>query len=660
MPLCARFAPLFTPVFATILIAVGASSPALSQPPLVETETLAETHDVSALPPIEERVPREPLVYDIFPEGGGPGRHGGELHTIVTRKKDVRLVNVWGYARLVVFDRDLELKPDIVKSVDVERDRVFTFHLRPGHKWSDGHPFTAEDFRYYFEDVASNPELMPGGLPAFLLVDGKGPRFEVLDPLTVRYSWDKPNPGFLQNLAKARPPFIYRPAHFLKRWHERYGDPTFIAAEMERDKKRSWAAEHNLMDDMYGNEHPEMPTLQPWVVQPGSGRRFTFVRNPYYHRVDRNGRQLPYVDRVVLDVADARLVAAKVHAGESDLQARGLSFADITVLKNGEAERQYQTLFWPDAKAARIALYPNLNIEDQGWRELFLDARFRHALSLGIDRQLINRVLFFGLATPSNNSVTPLSPLFRPQYRQAWTQYDPDLASALLDEIGLTKRRGDGIRLMADGRPLQIIVETDGESPEIVDALELVRETWREIGVDMMIKPSERDNIRRRANAGLLQMVADAGFDNGIPTADMPPDDFAPIVYENFIWPAWGEYFAHRGQKGKPVDYAPARRLVKLYKAWQRTTTTRERRRIWHQMLQIHANETFSIGIVADVFQPVVRSNYLRNVPLAGIYGWDPGAQFGLHRMDAFWLDDDAMEVTPITVGSTEIGVEEQ
>ncbi|WP_084175124.1 ABC transporter substrate-binding protein [Afifella pfennigii] len=644
--------------FAALAWLASLAAPARAQPPLMETETLAATHDVAALPPVAERVPEEPLLYDDFPEGGGPGRHGGELRTIVTRTKDVRLANVWGYARLVIFDRDLQLKPDILKAVEVEEGRIFTLRLRRGHKWSDGEPFTAEDFRYYFEDIASNRELTPGGLPRFLLVGGEGPRFEVLDELTVRYSWDAPNPGFLANLARARPPFIYRPAHYLKRWHQRYGDPDFIAAEMARDKKRSWAAEHNLMDDMYGNEHPEMPTLQPWVVRPGSNRRFTLIRNPYYHRIDRNGRQLPYIDRIVMDVADARLVAAKVHAGETDLQARGLGFADITVLKNGEVQRQYQTLFWPDGKAARIALYPNLNIEDEGWRRLFLDRRFRHALSLGIDRELVNRVLFFGLAKPSNNSVTPLSPLFEPEYREAWTQYDPQLANDLLDQIGLTERRGDGIRLMPDGRPLQIIVETDGESPEIVDALELVQETWREIGVAMMVKPSERDNIRRRANAGLLQMVADAGFDNGIPTADMPPDDFAPVVYENFIWPVWGDHYAHQGKKGKPVDYAPAFKLLELYKAWQRTTASAERERIWHEMLQIHAAETFSIGIVADVFQPVVRSNYLRNVPIAGIYGWDPGAQFGLHRMDAFWLDDEAMDVTPITVGTSALTVE--
>ncbi|MBK1622584.1 ABC transporter substrate-binding protein [Afifella marina] len=635
-------------VFAAVSVA-----PAHAQPPLIETETLGNTHDPAKLPPIEDRVPDEPLIYDDFPEGGGPGRHGGDLRTIITRSKDVRLANVWGYARLVIFDRNLTLVPDILKSVDIEGDRVFTFHLRKGHRWSDGHPFTAEDFRYYFEDIASNPQLMPTGLPSFLLVDGKGPRFEVLDPLTVRYSWDRPNPGFLQNLAKARPPFIYRPAHFLKKWHERYGDKAFIESEMARDRKRSWAAEHNLMDDMYGNEHAGMPTLQPWVIQPSSGRRFILIRNPYYHRIDRNGRQLPYIDRIVMDVADARLVAAKVHAGEADLQARGLSFSDITVLKDGEQERQYQTLFWPDARAARIALYPNLNVEDEAWRKLFRDVRFRHALSLGIDRELINRVLFFGLAEPSNNSVTPLSPLFRPPYRSAWTQYEPKSAEALLEDIGLVERRGDGIRIMPDGRPLQIIVETAGENPEIVDALELIRETWREIGVDLVIKPSERDNIRRRANAGLVQMVADAGFDNGIPTADMPPDDFAPVSFESFIWPAWGEYYAHRGAKGEPVDYKPANDLLKLYEAWQHTETLQERQMIWRQILEINAAETFSIGIVADVFQPVVRSNYLRNVPPAGIYGWDPGAQFGLHRMDAFWFDDKPRVVNAPIFGKT-------
>ena len=95
--------------------------------------------------------------------------------------------------------------------------------------WSDGAPFTSEDIRFWYEDIALNQELQPAGLPAFMLAGGKPPVFEVIDETTVRFAWDAPNPLFAPELAKSRPPFIYRPAHYLKQFHAKYGDMDEIA-----------------------------------------------------------------------------------------------------------------------------------------------------------------------------------------------------------------------------------------------------------------------------------------------------------------------------------------------------------------------------------------------------------------------------------------------
>ena len=117
---------------------------------------------------------------------------------------------------------NLNLKPDILKRVDSVENRIFTLHLRKGHKWSDGHPFTSEDFRYYWEDIANNPELSKGGPNKLLIVDGELPSVEFPDEYTVRYSWSNPNPYFLSALAGARPLYIYKPAHYLRQFHARY------------------------------------------------------------------------------------------------------------------------------------------------------------------------------------------------------------------------------------------------------------------------------------------------------------------------------------------------------------------------------------------------------------------------------------------------------
>lgn len=610
-------------------------------PELVETATLERSHPGIELPPIAKRLPREPLIVDLEAKGRTPGRHGGDLRTMIGHSKDVRLINVWGYARLVGYTPDLSLQPDILKAVEVEEGRIFTLHLRKGHKWSDGAPFTTEDFRYWWQDVANNASLSPSGPPRFMLVYGLKPILEILDETTLRYTWASPNPLFLPELAKARPPFIYRPAHYLKKFHIDYGDRILISAWVKQAKVRFWASLHNDKDEMYRGDSPELPTLQPWMTSSSSSKqRHVLIRNPFYHRVDTHGHQLPYIDRVIMNVANGRLIAAKAQAGESDLQARNLAFSDITVLKRGEKEQGYTTRLWPIAKGAHIALLPNLTVKDPVWRMLMRDVRFRHALSMGIDRRMINRVLYFGLAAESNDTVLPQSPLYQPYFREAWTQFDPAEANRLLDELGLSKRRGDGVRLLPDGRPLEIIIETAGESQEQLDVLELVSETWRDIGVALFSKPSQREVMRDRALAGTLTMAVWGGLENGIPTAEMPPIDLAPVTGEALCWSAWGDYVESGGKAGEPVDYPPAKRLLALYEAWLGSSGPGERRDIWEEMLRIHADETFRIGLVAAVRQPVLVSNRLRNVPQEGIYGWDPGAHFGIHRMDEFWLEE--------------------
>lgn len=619
------------PVWATVFAGLPAAALTLK-----ETPSLVPRIGVD-LPPVAERLPEEPLVVDLVARGREIGTPGGRIDTLIGRSRDMRLINVWGYARLVGYNEDLELVPDILKDFIEEDGRRFTLVLRKGHKWSDGHPFTSEDIRFWFEDVASNAELQPSGLPQFMLTGGKPPIFEVIDETTVRFTWDAPNPLFKPELAKSRPPFIYRPAHYLKQFHARYGDLQALEKQAETLKLRSWAALFNRMDDMYDARNPGLPSLQPWVRLTDDGeRRFVLQRNPYYHRVDTAGQQLPYLDSVIMTVADGKIIAAKTQAGESDLQARNIGFSDITILKQGERLGRFETYLWPISKGSQISLQPNLTVADPVWRSLMLDTRFRRALSLGIDREMINKVLYLGLATPGNDTVLEQSPLYRPEYRELHAQFDPEEANRLLDEIGLTKRRGDGVRLMPDGRPLEIIVEATGESQEELDALELVDETWREIGVKLFAKPSQRDVIRERALSGLLVMSVWAGFENGIPTSEMSPEDFAPVRSDFLSWSRWGNWYETDGQTGEQPDWEPAIRLTRLYDDWLRSSTPQERTEIWHEILQIHAEETIHIGLVSEVRQPVVVKG-LGNVPKVGIYGWDPGAQFGIHRMDEFY-----------------------
>ncbi|MEM8951563.1 MAG: ABC transporter substrate-binding protein [Pseudomonadota bacterium] len=594
-------------------------------------------HSLDAAPPAE------PSVVTFDPALGQEiGKPGGELRTLVGKPKDTRLIVVYGYARLVGYGRDFTIQPDILKSVEVEEGRTFTLRLREGHHWSDGEPFTSEDFRYWWEDVANNMSLSPTGPPAKLIVDGEPPEVTFPDKLTVRYSWSKPNPLFLPALAGAAPQFIFMPAHYLKPFHERYADENELADAVAADNARDWAQLHGRRDNMYKLDNPDLPTLQPWVLTTSPpATRFVFERNPYYHRVDEKGQQLPYIDRVVMEVVDSKLIPIKAGAGETDLQSRGLYFKHYTFLKENEGRSGLNTYLWQTARGAHLALYPNLNASDPVWRDVLRDARFRRALSLAIDREEINQIMYFGLAMGGNNTVLPQSPLYQEDYRFQWAAFDPAKAAALLDEMGLNEWSDDGLRLLPDGRPLELIVETAGEETEETDLLELVAEAWLKQGLKIHVKPSQREVLRNRIFAGDTLMSISYGLENGIPTADMSPWEFAPTSqFDQYQWPKWGQHWETKGEAGTAPDMPEAKELLDLFKSWRAAQSTEEREKIWHRMLEIYNDQVYSIGLASGVFQPVVARKSLRNVPAEGVYNWEPGAHFGFYHPDTFWFDD--------------------
>ena len=617
-------------------------------PVLQESSFWAQEVNAGSLPHVQDRIPSEPLVVDLEAKGRSFGRQGGTLRTLISRTKDVRQMVVYGYARLVGYQPDYTLAPDILAAVDVEEGRKFTLHLRPGHRWSDGMPFTSDDFRYWWENVANDPDITPSGPPDFMIVDNRLGKVTFPDEHTVVFEWQIPNPNFLPLLAQASPPFIYRPAHYLSQFHKKFADPDALVEKVKAARVKSWAALHNKRDNMYKFDNPALPTLQPWINSSDKdSSRKLFVRNPYFHRIDSRGVQLPYIDVVQMTVVGGGLIAAKSNAGEVDLQARGLDFPDVAILKKGEADGgKYRTLLWANGAASQIAIYPNLNFADPVWREVMRDVRFRRALSLGIDRRMINRALYFGLASEGGMSALSQSALYNDDNTHAWSMMNLAHANALLDDMGLTDRTPAGLRKLPDGRPMEFVIETAGERSEEENALAIIADTWRELGIRLIMRPLDRDILRNRIYAGRTMASVWFGWDNGLPGPSTSPSYLAPTNQEFFAWPMWGQYYQTVGQAGSPPDMQPAKRLMLLANDWNHTDDPQVREDIWKRMLAIHAEQQFAIGVLAEAPQPVVVSNDLMNVPEHGIWAFDPGAHFGIHRIDEFYFQDPHVQVS--------------
>jgi len=611
------------------LMVYGAAAHGQSQPKvLIETPSLQDQVAAGKLPPVHQRLPEEPAIAEFDGKEQVSGRHGGVLTLLMGRKKDIRQMVVYGYARLVGYDTNFNLVPDILKSVEEIEGRIFTFHLRKGHRWSDGQPFTTEDFRYYFEESATSKAVKNVSLPADMLVDGKPPKFEVIDKYTVRYTWQKPNPFFIPRLAGARPMYIYQPAHYMRKFNAKFTDAETLKALVKKRQQRNWVALHYVVGQQYKNNNPDLPTLQPWVLKtkPPS-KKFRFLRNPYFHRVDGNGRQLPYIDEVKLNITSSKLIPIKSGSGETDLQSRGLNFNNYTVLKQSENQFGYKTRLWQTAKGARWALFPNMNVNNPDWRRLFRDVRFRRALSMGIDRHEINQVLYYGLARETGNLVLPESPLYDAGFATRWTKFDVDKANRLLDGMGLTKRNSQGTRLMANGKPLELTVVFSTEESEPSDLLELIRDSWRRIGVKVFSKPMNREVMRTRIFSGFVQMAMWFGLENGIPSESFSPKELAPTSQQQLQWPKWGQWHETLGKSGQPIDMKLPKELFQLNVDWRNARSAEARKKIWRRMLDIYSDQAYSIGLVASVPQVIVVRNSLRNVPEKAIYNWDPYIQ---------------------------------
>jgi peptide/nickel transport system substrate-binding protein len=610
-------------------LGVPLASAAAPEPPALAARVAA-----GALPPLAQRLPEHPLVVVTDPEAV----YGGELRTLIGTPKDTKLLSVYGYARLVRFDRNYQLGPDLLESFEVQEGRIFTLHLRRGHRWSDGAPFTTADFEFWWTHVINNKEVTPPGPPSSLLVNGEPPVVEIIDPWTIRYRWSKPNNLFLLDQAGAFSTTLYRPAHYLKQFHKAFTDPEKLEKLAKAERRRNWVSLYYSRDTMYEMSNPAQPTLHPWrPTTAAPAQVFVAERNPYFHRVDQHGRQLPYIDRVTMVLADRSVIPVKASTGESDLQARYLSFDQYTFLRKNERAAGYRVYLWSTAIPATVALYPNLTTSEPVMRELLRDRRFRQALSLGINREEINKILYYGFGVVGQNTVIR-SPTAMEDPRMAYARFDPAQANRLLDEMGLTRRDAKGYRLRPDGKRLDIIIDSSGDSTEQGDVLELIRDMWADLGIELLARPSQLEVFRKRVFSGEAVMSADAGnFGFGLPTPDMNPDWLAPVSMQHLQWSKWGRFYETKGKQGEAPALPEAKRLVELYERWLVSASREERARIWAEMLDINAAGVFTIGVVGGALQPVVVKDGLRGLPEKGIYAWDPGAHFGLYSPDTFY-----------------------
>ena len=386
----------------------------------------------------------------------------------------------------------------------------------------------------------------------------------------------------------------------------------------------------------------EVPTLRAYRVKERTLTMMRLERNPYYFKVDPAGNQLPYIDEVDAEIIfdNSELVTAMAATGQLDFAAFSLRTQDIPLLKLGERDGVAKVLIWRRLHVSDVAIQPNYNYADEQLRALLWDKRFRVALSHAINREEMNDIIYFGRGVPSQVTVHPTSVFHKPENAARYANYDPQRANALLDELGLEDRNGDGLREYPNGRQLVITMEfLDFETPKAI-TMELVADYWRAVGVDLRLKLVDRGLQSARAQAGEMQMTlwhADKVLDVLFP---LLPDWFVPhrAGWDIAMWNDWARYYQTEGRIGEKPPPVIAR-IQRWNDEFREATDPAERLLAGQRIVDAAAENLWTIGTVGQAPHPVVISPRLRNVPTTGIWGWDNRWTLAYHP--STWYFDD-------------------
>ncbi|MBZ0303553.1 MAG: ABC transporter substrate-binding protein [Anaerolineae bacterium] len=595
-----------------------------------EAPMLAEKVAAGELPPVEGRLPENPLVVEPVES---VGEYGGVWRRAFRGIADFHAYGRTVYDPVLRWPRDPKdpVQPGLAERWEWNADSTeLTLYFRKGLKWSDGEPWTVDDVIFWWEAIETDTNITPA-IHGEWVVNGQPMELEKIDDSTIKLKFAGPNGlaltvglafhGHQWPLAFERFGF-FAPKHYLEQFHPAYSE----------------TGDYQVFEEKANDFNVERPVMWAWKIsqwEPGATEMIT-ERNPYYWKVDPEGNQLPYIDgqhfALVEDNAAINVLAI---AGEIDMQTRGLELANYPVFQENAEAGDYHMLLWPAASAAQTALFFNQSYGDLQYREMFQQLEFRQAMSVAIDRDTINQVAFLGQGVPRTSTVVPDSPYYDPELEAINAEYDPDKASALLDGLGL-ERGGDGFRTFADSTPIELVVETSETAGPRLDALELVAENWNAVGMKTEVRPSTRDIYWPKAGANEV-MIATWGLDRGLVAMVDPVYQF-PFDERSWMAPSFGTWYKTGGELGEePSDLF--KQAMALYDEYKITVDETRQVEIGTELVRMSTENMWTIGLVGLVPGPVVVKNNFKNVMTNHTADWiimTPGTMDPAH----FYFDN--------------------
>jgi peptide/nickel transport system substrate-binding protein len=592
-----------------------------------ESPLLAEQVKAGKLPPIDQRLPKDPLVMKVEQK---IGKYGGTLRMAYAE------TNLWFFAHmraqgLFMFDQlGTKTLPDIAKGFKWSSDlKTLTLELREGHKWSDGSPFTVEDIMFWWEDFELTKDLK--ATPNVFWTPGAKPMaMKKVSPSVLEITFAVPYPVAMDMLGRTwystDPEFIL-PKSYMSKYHIKYNPKADDLAKEEKfeDWKKAFVAKQGRAG--LPTFIPERPYLWAWNPEKRSTERANAVRNPYFHQVDAEGNQLPYTDYCeCLITGNKEVQLLKGASGELDWDACYLSLTDMPVLRENETKGKYHVLLPSSLRPSCCMLQPNRTCKDADYQKLFNTKDFRVAMSIGFNRKAINDTLFFGLAKPYPALPLPSNSYFKPEWGNMYIEFDQAKANQLLDGVGLTKKDAQGFRMRPDGKDrISLLIEIGNLEYPKQAICEMIKADWEKIGLEAQIRVVDGTLFGTRLSANELVIGT---HHTDATTLWGRARSFYFGMDDGHAWNSqWASWFKTGGQGGiEPPE--EIKKLKALQDQWKQTLPdTPEFIKLGGEYFGWYANELPMIGTVGFVPQPMIISNRMKNVPEKDIY-WGADTSF--------------------------------
>jgi peptide/nickel transport system substrate-binding protein len=619
-----------------------------------EAPMLADMVAAGDLPPVEERLP---IAEDIMVISGvdGIGEYGGVWHGFTWWQG-------YGNIEMMIYDPPVRwnraytgYEPGLLKEWQISEDgKTLTWVFRQGLKWSDGTPFsTTEDMGYWWE-LATNEDFKVV-TPPWWGFDSDGSLMEVSFPNDYTMVMNFGEPHYIANFVVAQGFWEWlpmeRPKHFLSPHDPNY-NPDATLEELE---------EYVYGGDWLGNVagYPCLHAWCPTSVTPGE--RTIWSRNPYYWKVDAEGNQLPYIDTVdVRLISDNEVRLLEVSQGKSEATFRGTDNPTNIpfLLEQADAGDYYLHPGAVNGAGGWPGWLINMDFADSetypdDWeeiRDLLRNQDFRIGLSHALDRQRLIDVVWDGIGYPTNATISPqawhfASPEGQAVYeawRDAYVEYDPDLAIQHFEAAGFVDADGDGFRDLPSGKPFTLVLDVgDWGGKEVSEGgSEVYAGNLEEVGIQVLLNNLVgQPDWDLRQNQGLYMLRNMHASELDIWTY---PDWMFPLR-NNRAWPLEGRYRETGGAEGwEPQPNTTwAYELQALYDKGLATASIEDRHKIVWEAIQIHIDHgPFMIGGSGDQQMPVVVRNGFMGIPDLVILGpWAPGSPGNLNP-EQFWMQE--------------------